>query len=106
MIDVVAVDRPDIEESEFVEQGTPGHETAGVFLDGDRALLQERWQQLGHFFDGMVHRPVGAPRDQTREITRERADRRRNGHIVVIEDDDQARVHGARIVHGLIGHTC
>ena len=103
MIDVVAVD---IEEPELVEQGTPGHETAGVFLDGDRALLQERRQQLGHLFDGMVHRAVGAPGDQTREIARERADRRRNRHVIVIEDDDQARVHGAGIVHGLISHTC
>ena len=52
----------------------------------------------------MPHRSVGAPGDQTREISRKRADRRRNGHVVVIEDDDEARVHGARVVHGLVGH--
>ena len=40
MIDVVTVDRADIEEAEFVEQRAAGDEAAGVFFDGDRALLQ------------------------------------------------------------------
>ena len=64
MIDVVAVDRPDIEESEFVEQGAAGDEAAGVFLHRHRALLEERRQQLGELLDGMAHRPVGPPRDR------------------------------------------
>ena len=33
MIDVVAVDRPDIEEAELVEQRAAGDEAARVFLD-------------------------------------------------------------------------
>ena len=42
MIDIVAVDRADIEKAELVEQGAAGDETAGVFLDGYCALLEER----------------------------------------------------------------
>ena len=105
MIDVVAVDRPDVEESEFVEQRAAGDEAAGVFLDRHRALLEERRQQLGDLFDGLVHRSVSPPRDQAREIARQRADRRCDRHIVVVENDDEARVHGAGVVHGLIGHA-
>jgi hypothetical protein len=36
---------------------------------------------------------------------RQRADRRRDRHVVVVEDDDQARIHRAGVVHRLIGHA-
>ena len=39
MIDVVAVDRADIEEAELVEQRAAGDQPARVLLDRDRALL-------------------------------------------------------------------
>ena len=48
---------------------------------------------------------IGAARDQPRQIGRHRADRRRDRHVVVVEDDDQARVHRAGIVHRLVGHA-
>ena len=45
------------------------------------------------------------PEIQPRQIGRHRADRRRDRHVVVVEDDDQPRVHRAGIVHRLIGHA-
>jgi hypothetical protein len=42
MVDVVAIDGPDIEESELVEQGAAGDEAASVFLHGHCSLLEER----------------------------------------------------------------
>ena len=44
-------------------------------------------------------------RHEPRQIGRHGASRRRDGHVVVIEDHDQPRVPGACIVHGLIGHA-
>ncbi len=105
VVDVVAVDRPDIEEAELVEQRAAGDQAARVFLHRHRALLQERRQHLGELAHGVVHRAVGAAGDQPRQVARQRADRRGDRHVVVVEDDDQARVHRAGIVHGLVGHA-
>ena len=40
------------------------------------------------------------------KILRQRADRRRDRHIVIVQNDDKALVHGAGVVHGLVGHAC
>ena len=48
---------------------------------------------------------VGAPGEQPREVGRHRADRRGDGHVVVVEDDDEPRVQRAGVVHRLIGHA-
>ena len=49
MVDVVAVDRPDIEEAELIEQRAAGDEAARIFLDRHRALLEHaRRQPLRH----------------------------------------------------------
>ena len=48
---------------------------------------------------------IGARRHQPRQIGAHRADRRGDGHVVVVEDDDQPVLVGAGIVHGLIGHA-
>ena len=62
VIDVVAVDRADIEEAELVEQRAAGDESAGIFLHRHRALLEEGRQQLGQLLHGMVHGAVGRDR--------------------------------------------
>ena len=106
MVDVVAVDRADIEEAELVEQRAAGDETAGIFLDGDRALLQHAARQpLGDLPHPMAQAAIGGAGHAAGEIGRQRADRRRDRHVVVVEHDDQTRIHRAGIVHGLIGHA-
>ncbi len=35
----------------------------------------------------------------------ERPDRRRDRHVVIVQNDDEALVHRARVVHGLVGHA-
>ena len=105
VIEIVAVDRPDIEEAELLEQRAAGDEAARIFLHGAGALLEEFRQALGELMDDVAQRAVGASRDEPREIGRQRADRRRDRHVVVVEDDDQARIHRAGVVHRLIGHA-
>ena len=48
---------------------------------------------------------IGPARVEARQIGRHRADRRRDRHVVVVEDDDQARLQRAGVVHRLIGHA-
>ena len=43
--------------------------------------------------------------DKPRQIGAHRADRRRDRHVVVVEDDDQPRIERAGVVHRLIGHA-
>ena len=62
-------------------------------------------QMLVDLFGRVAQRAVGLAGIQPRQIGRHRADRRRNRHVVVVENDDQPRIHRAGIVHGLIGHA-
>ncbi len=44
--------------------------------------------------------------NQPGEIGGHRPHRRGNGHVVVVEDHNEPRMHGPGIVHRLIGHAC
>src|ERR1700749_2511501 len=46
-----------------------------------------------------------APAPIRSEIGRQRACRRRDRHVVVVEHDDEARIHRTGIVHGLVRHA-
>ena len=105
MIEIVSVDRPDIVEAHLLEQRAAGPEAAGVFLGARRPALPGLGQDLGELLRPVAELPVGLAGDEASEIGAHGANRRRDRHVVVVEDDDQARIHGAGIVHGLIGHA-
>ncbi len=106
MVEIVTVDRADIIEAELLEQrAAVHHEAAGIFLDAVGAVGEHLRQALVDLFGGLAQRAVGLARIQPRQIGRHRADRRRDRHVVVVENDDQPRIHRAGIVHGLIGHA-
>ena len=70
VIDVVAVDRPDIEEAEFLEQRAAGDKAAGIFLHRHGALLEHFARHvLGDAADQL------AQRDDSRGPTRGGRDR-------------------------------
>ena len=48
---------------------------------------------------------VHAPGEQPREVVGERAHRRRDRHLVVVQDHQQVDVHRAGVVHRLEGHA-
>ena len=56
-------------------------------------------------FADVEHPAVGLAGIEPRQIGRHGADRRRNRHVVVVEDDDQPRIPRAGVVHGFIGHA-
>ena len=104
VIEIVTVDRADIVKAELLEQRAAGPERAGIFLGALRLLVNRLRQIAGELLAHLAQRPVGAARCEPRQISRHRADRRRDRHVVIVEDDDEAGTHCARIVHGLVGH--
>ena len=105
MVEIMAVDRPDIEEAELLEQSAAGPEAAAEFFGAPRLLEEEFRQALGELLGRLADRAIGLARHQPRQIGRHRAGRRRDRHVVVVENDDQARMQRAGVVHRLIGHA-
>src|SRR5581483_1093908 len=105
---IVPVDDADIIEAELLEQRAAGDGAVGVILRARGIVLDEFRdpQPLRHLLAEVAQRHIGAAGEQTGEISRHGADRRRNRHLIVVEDDDQAPVHGSGIVERLIGHAC
>ncbi|CAG9212845.1 hypothetical protein PSP6_310082 [Paraburkholderia tropica] len=104
-VEVVTVDRADVVEAEFFEQrGRHDHALRVLFeLAGE---IEHRRRVTQHALHARASGGVEAARHQAREMAIERAHRRRNRHVVVVEDDEQRHVvFDARVVHRLEGHA-
>ena len=105
VVEIVSVDRADIVETELLEQRSAGPEPARV-LDPARYEFVEPLRQVrGELLADVAQFQICAPRQEPRKIGRHRADRRRDRHVVVVENDDQPLVARAGIVHRLVGHA-
>ena len=105
MGEIMAVDRPDVIEAELLEQGAAGPEAAAVFLRAPGLVVEELRQAARQLLADVAQRAIGAARNEAREIRRHRAGRRRDRHVVVVEDDDEPRAEGAGVVHRFVGHS-
>ncbi|GJD98052.1 hypothetical protein OCOJLMKI_5291 [Methylobacterium iners] len=106
VVEVVPVDRADIVEAHLLEHRARAHDqAAGELLGLGRALVEGLGQKLAQLLGGLAQRAVGAARGQPGEVGRHGAHRGGDRHVVVVEDDDEARVLRAGIVHGLVGHA-
>ena len=105
LVEVVPVDRADVIEAELLEPHAALPEVARIFLHARGAPLPALRQALGELLGDVAQVQIGAARGDAREIGRERARRRRDRHVVVVEDDDQALVARAGVVHRLVGHA-
>ena len=103
-VQVVAVDRADIVEPEFLEHGGRQGHALGVFLD---ALCQfpQRRHFAQHRLAGLARGAVQAAGEQPRQVFVEPAHRARDRHIVVIEHHQQIGVHHASVVHRFECHS-
>ncbi|KPH85183.1 dehydrogenase [Komagataeibacter intermedius AF2] len=109
LVHVVAVNGADIIEAEFLEQRAAGHDAARVFIGLLRRAFQAAGQALGHLGGKFAQVEELARRHEAREVARHRADRRRDGHLVIVQHHDQAfgaRAAMRRVVHGLVRHAC
>ena len=100
----MAVDRADVVEPEFLEQGRRHDQALGVLLHLFRQVPQRR-HAGEHRFARFPRRRIEAPRHQPREIAVERAHRRGDGHVVVVQDHEQIGVHHAGVVEGFERHA-
>ncbi len=101
----MAVDRADVEEPQLLEQRAAGQHAAGILLGPLGRALQRLGEAARQVARQVAHRLEGLGGDQPREIGAHGADRRGDRHVVVVQDDDQARMHRAGIVHRLVGHA-
>ena len=104
VVEIVPVDRSDVIKSKLLEQRAAHDEAARHFLGEGCLLIEEFRQPPGDALADLSQRPIGAAGHQPGQIGRHCADRGRDRHVVVVEDDDEARIHGAGIVHCLVGH--
>mmetsp|Transcript_85589 Transcript_85589/g.238151 ORF Transcript_85589/g.238151 Transcript_85589/m.238151 type:complete len:669 (-) Transcript_85589:2867-4873(-) len=106
-VEVVAVDRADVVEAEFLEDRARHHHALGVLLELARKLVQRR--VLQHALRAFAGRGVEAAAHQPRQVFVQRADRRADRHVVVVQDHQQvaqqATVRHAGVIQGLEGHA-
>ena len=97
-IEIVAVDGADVVKTEFLEHGTGRHHAFDMLFRAPRDRAQ-------HFLPQPLGPGIKTPRHQTREIFIERAHRRRDRHVVVVQDHQQIDIHVAGIVQRLERHA-
>ncbi len=106
---VMPIDRADIVEAEFLEQGAAGDDAARIFVGLLRRALQPVGQAPCHLGGKVTQAEELARGHQPRQVARHRADGGGDRHFVVVEDDDQpfrARSAMRGVVHRLIRHAC
>ena len=105
VVEVVAVDRPDIIEAQLLEQRAAHQEAAGVLHRAGDGAVDGAAEAARELLADVAQGQVGLARQEPRQIGRHGADRGRDRHVVVVQHHDQARIHGAGIVERLIGHA-
>ena len=105
MIEVVAIDWSDIINTELFEQRSARPEIPREFLGLAGPVINKLRQVAPELLCCFAHGPVGAAGYEARQISRQGAGWRRNRHIIVVKNDDEARMHRASIVHRFIGHA-
>jgi hypothetical protein len=103
-VDVVTVDGTDIVEPELLEQGARHQHALHVLFPASDQMTQLRHAAQGGLA-ALAHGRVDLARQQACEMVGDGADGRRDGHLVVVEDDDQIDIHRARVVQGLERHA-
>ena len=105
LVHVVPVDRAKVGKAEVLEQGAADRHALEHILGAFRAFAERFGQQahraLGGGFE-VLKRRFGV---KAAEVARHRAHGRGDGHLIVVEDDDQAFLQIARVVERLIGHA-
>ena len=103
--DVMAVDRPDVIKAQFLEQCPAGHPAAGIFLGLARPVVDPVRHHPGDLLRHPPRREIFVRADQARKRVAQASDRRRDRHVVIVENDDQPVAGISGVVHRLIGHS-
>ena len=105
MVEVMPVDRTDVVKAQFLEQSPAGDHPAGEFFGLFSGVVDAPRQLLRDPFGQAAQPEILARTHHSRQIGRQPADRRRDRHVVVVQDDDQAVAGLLGVVHRLIRHA-
>ena len=105
VIEGVTVDRADVIKAKLLEQRAAGYVTARMCHGAGNGAVDSLAEIGRQFLAEIAETHIGAAGGQPRQIGAHRARRRRNRHIVIVEDDDQPRIERAGIVERLKRHA-
>ena len=105
VVEIVAIDRADIIKAQFLEQGAAHRQAARELVGLACGKMERTRQAAGELLGDLAHAQERARGDDLREVGGEAAYRRRDRHVVVVEDHDQPVAGRRGIVHRLIGHA-
>jgi phosphoribosylformylglycinamidine (FGAM) synthase-like enzyme len=88
----------------FLEQRGRHHHALGLLLEA-LGQFEQRRHALEHRLADVLGRRVELPAHQLRQVAVERAHRRADAHVVVVQDDQQVAVGHAGVVERLEGHA-
>ena len=103
-VKIVTVDRAVVVETELLEQGARRDHALHVFFRPLGEFLQ-RGGQFEHLRPSPARGIVGLAGQQPGQVFVQRADRRRDRHVVVVQDDENVHVFHAGIVQRFEGHA-
>ena len=105
LIQIMPVNWTHIIKTQFFKQGSAHRHAArkffGTFSGAVNAARQFGGQLAGEFAQAQIF----AGGYQPRQIGGQAPHRRRNRHVIVVQDDDQPVARRLRVVHRLIGHA-
>ena len=84
----MTIDRADIIKAQFLKQRAAHGKAAQILFGLARRAFQAH--RAGHLFGELAQATIGPRADKAREIMAHRAHRRGDGHVVVVQDHDQA----------------
>jgi hypothetical protein len=100
--EVVAVDRADVVETQFLEQGAGRQHALDVLL-GAFGELEQRRRKVENFLACLARGVEAAAGEEACQVAVEGTDGRRDRHVVIVEDDEHVGVGDAGIVQRLEG---
>ena len=103
-LQVVPVDRADVIEAKLLEQCRRHHQSLGAFLK-TLGQFEQRRRDLEHVLANAFRSRIKLAAHELREIPVQRADRRADRHVVVVQDHQQVALGDAGVVQCLEGHA-
>ncbi|MDT4865789.1 hypothetical protein FQZ97_1006130 [compost metagenome] len=103
-VQIVPVDGADVVEAKLLEQRGRHHHALGLLLK-TLGEFEQGWSPLEHLLAHVLRGGVELPAHELGQVAVERAHRRRDRHIVVVEHHEQAAFGHTSVVERLKGHA-
>jgi len=105
VVEVVSINRANIIKAKLFKQSTTRKEATCKLFSLRCFLLQWLWKRTRNLFGCFAEACVGLAGNKTCKARGKSANWRSNRHIVIVQNNDQARIQRASVVHGLISHA-